>query len=86
MTKRVIDSATGLSLTMKIEDRGRDATLILEYQGRRIETKVAGSDHPGALAAYRQRDLETFGGLFDPPPPALHLCCEAHDKIRSVAA
>ena len=45
MTKRVIDSLTGVSLTMKIEDRGADATLILEHAGSRIETKVAGSDH-----------------------------------------
>jgi len=70
MSKNVIDSLTGISVTMKVEDRGRDATLILEHQGRRIETKVAGSEHPVALAAYRSRDLETFGSLFDPPPSA----------------
>ena len=70
MTKRVIDSLTGVSITMKIEDRGADATLILEHAGSRIETKVAGSDHDVALAAYGARDLETFGRLFDPPPSA----------------
>lgn len=70
MFKRVIDPLTGLSLAMKVEDRGSDATIIIMHNGNRIETKVTGSGRALALTAYGARDVETFGSLFDPPSPA----------------
>lgn len=64
--KRVIDPETGCSVAMRLEDRGRDLTLILEYQGKRIEGKADGIDADIARQAYAARDLEIFGQLIAP--------------------
>jgi len=65
--KRVIDPDSGLSLTMKLEDRGPDdCTCILIHNGTRIEGKATGIDSDVARNAYKTRDVEIFGQLIAP--------------------
>jgi len=65
--KRILDS-TGCSLIMRVEDRQTSATLIIEYQGKRIETDVSGARREAALEAYKCRDVDAFGELLFPTP------------------
>ena len=64
MSKKVLDTQTGVTLEIRLHDRQTDATVIMIYKGDWYEAKAAGQARLAAIKAYADLDYETFGEIY----------------------